>query len=403
MMKRCLTIDALFEGGRLFVGAISAAFLISRGVSLADIAFLKTIQGIVLVCGELPTGLFADSFGRRKSLLAAAISSAAGFLLFLLGENLPTFLLAECLTALSLCFWSGAYEAFAIHAAGLEGDSRKMNSYFHLNSTINQIAVILFGFLGGAIGAVHFEYAYAGALAMGLALFVVLLSMGRGDAPGEGGDARVPLMHRIRNHSVTALKEGLLNPRTAPLFLIGVLIQAAIQPLLHYWQPFLMELSAAWGAAELGRVFAAYCLTQALFSAAYARLSKTYGGSPVRLSLITFAGASLAYCGMAASRDALSAAVALCVLQGFLTVGRTTLGVSLNQSIPPASRATVLSSYSLFSRLGMLAALGVIGLSTSHGTGLKSLFAAFALGSLATVGLVAATTSLRASKGKRHE
>jgi hypothetical protein len=58
-----LTLDALFEGGRMFVGAISAAYLTTRGLTLAEIASLKSLQAIIFLSCEFPTGLFADIAG----------------------------------------------------------------------------------------------------------------------------------------------------------------------------------------------------------------------------------------------------------------------------------------------------------------------------------------------------
>ena len=59
--RRFLGVDMLFEGGRMFVGAIGAAYLISRGVSLPQIATLKMIQAMVILIGEVPTGVLGDA------------------------------------------------------------------------------------------------------------------------------------------------------------------------------------------------------------------------------------------------------------------------------------------------------------------------------------------------------
>jgi MFS family permease len=84
--NRFLVVDALFEGGRMFVGATSVAYLLHSGLGLDDIAFLKTVQALVLILGEVPTGVLADSIGRKRSLVLAVLFGIAGFFLFFVGK-----------------------------------------------------------------------------------------------------------------------------------------------------------------------------------------------------------------------------------------------------------------------------------------------------------------------------
>src|SRR5688572_2369293 len=130
-LQKFLVIDGLFEGGRMFVGATSVTYLLSVGVSFQELAALKSIQAFVLIFGEVPTGILADSFGRKQSLVLSGICAILGFLTFYFSSSFVYFGVAETLTALSLCFWSGAYESCAIDTAKLDHVEGSLNRFFH--------------------------------------------------------------------------------------------------------------------------------------------------------------------------------------------------------------------------------------------------------------------------------
>ena len=67
LVRRFLLMDMLFEGGRMFVGGVSVAYLMSQGISLADIALIKALQAAVVFTAEVPTGIFGDRWGRKWS------------------------------------------------------------------------------------------------------------------------------------------------------------------------------------------------------------------------------------------------------------------------------------------------------------------------------------------------
>ena len=51
------------------------ALLALRGFSLLQIGMLESIFHIVSLCFELPSGVVADVFGRRKTLIASQVAA----------------------------------------------------------------------------------------------------------------------------------------------------------------------------------------------------------------------------------------------------------------------------------------------------------------------------------------
>ncbi len=348
------------------VGAISVVYLLSTGLSMDKIAYLKIVQSIVLLFGELPTGLFADSYGSRKSLVAGALCSIVGLLIYVFFSGFGAFCIAETLTALSLCFWSGAYEAFSIDLANLEGSKGRMDRFFHQNQSTNNLSVLILGWVGGLLASKNLHFAFfLATILIGLSFLLIYSSpehkvISHDSASVTGGSPKT-WFKRIGQQLSETNHIGLKNPLLLPFFMANILIQFSIQPLLHYWQPAFQEVIGKTSPAVLGNIFAAYCGLSALVSIGFSQLTRhTWARSPIT-TIFLFLIFSIFYYLFAESRSFVPALIFFTFLQGFLTLARTSMGIRVNEVIPSQYRAAILSSISLVSRIGMMIALFTIG------------------------------------------
>lgn len=358
-----LALDALFEGGRMSVGAISAAYLSFIGLGLADIAMIKSAQAGVFLIFEYPTGLFADLVGRPLSLTFSLLFAAVGFLLYAFGADLPQFIVAEILTALSLCFWSGAFESFAIDRAKLKREDSSLDRFFHLDYSLKQGGVMVFGALGGLIGAWNFGGAYYLASTAMLFAFLVLLVIERRQT--QNFLLTREALRQIRGKSVqhikASFKAGLANRRILPFTIVLMLMQAVIQPLLHFWQILLLK-SPGVGPKELGFVFSLSCLTGILSCGFLAKISNLPFVRTPKMTSILFAIFGICYFFTGYLSSWPLVAIFFCLTQGMLSVAKSSLAARLNEVVPQHVRASVLSLNTTISRLGMIASLSIIGL-----------------------------------------
>lgn len=361
-----LGIDALFEGGRMFAGATSGAYLLSQGLGLSEIALLKSVQASIILLGEVPTGILADSWGHKRSLLFSLISAVMGFALYYFGHSFLVFVLAEALVALALCFWSGAYEAFAIEEAALEAVPGLMDRYFHLNQAINSGAVLVFGYLGGRIGLHGMALPYLGAVLVLLFAFAVLVPMRSKEVATHVQGQEPFRVCAFMEKSKAAFREGLLKRELAPFFWANIGIQFAIQPLLHYWQPLFQSLGREVTAETLGTIFSLYCGTNLLFGMVAARLSKSPVFRSRAVVVLTFVSFGAFYVLTGLSQQVVNAVISFCFAQGLLSIARTALSVRFNEAIAGLPRASILSSLSLVSRFGMIGALGLLSVGTKY-------------------------------------
>jgi MFS family permease len=362
--RRLLTLDSLFEGGRMFVGATSAMYLLSRGLTLSDLAFVKSIQAVTVFLGEIPSGLVADSIGRRGSLFIALCCSIAGFLIFSIGQSLAVFVVAEILTALALCFWSGAYESYSIDTGSLESDKRQLNSFFHKNQSLNSLVVAICGLVGGLLGQFWLGLPYLTAAIFAVLAIALLLFF----LPAEEKKERHTTSKTVRGfftligfHLKQSLKQGILDPRCLPIFFAAVLLQFVLQPILHFWQPLIASFSLQHASITAGNIFFIYSLSCFASGYLFSKLSGSQIIDKYGLIYLLFGVFSILYFLLARQNTLLGTTIVFCLLQAVLAPTRTMLTSKLNAIISSPSRASVLSSLSFISRIGMLISLAVIG------------------------------------------
>src|SRR5262245_10519464 len=54
-------------------------YLATQGITMRQFMELQAVFAVVILCGEVPTGLLSDLWGRKKTLLAGSILKAISF------------------------------------------------------------------------------------------------------------------------------------------------------------------------------------------------------------------------------------------------------------------------------------------------------------------------------------
>jgi len=96
----------------MVVMPIITLYFQESGLLIRDIFVLQVIFSVAIVLLEVPSGYFADVFGRKGSLILGVIVGTAGFLMYYLAFGFWGFAAAEILLAISAAFLSGADSAF---------------------------------------------------------------------------------------------------------------------------------------------------------------------------------------------------------------------------------------------------------------------------------------------------
>ncbi len=138
-------LTALYELVLGIVIPVRVLNLESRSVSAGNIALLMGLSAITAGALELPTGGLADSWGRRRTLATATVSTIVGFSLIALTASIPVIVVGVLCTGLGNALGSGPLEAWYVDRVGRYGDVDTMPA-FTSAAVISNVAV--------AVGAV---------------------------------------------------------------------------------------------------------------------------------------------------------------------------------------------------------------------------------------------------------
>ncbi|HEY4178147.1 MAG TPA: MFS transporter [Kofleriaceae bacterium] len=166
----------------LIVG-VNTLFLLDGGLSNTEAFAANAIYTLGLVLFEIPTGMVADTWGRRTSyLLGAAIQLVGNLLYFWMWRTHGPFwgwAAASLLLGCGYTFFSGALEAWLVDAmkkTGYEGD---LDPIFAKNQIVTGVAMLVGTVAGGyiaqlgALGTPYLVRAALQAVSFGVALWLM--------------------------------------------------------------------------------------------------------------------------------------------------------------------------------------------------------------------------------------
>lgn len=118
-----------------FFDAFFILFLIEKGLSFTQIGILYAIREIVVNIVEIPSGLFADTFGRKNSLIGSFIFYICSFVVFFISGSFWLFMIAFILYGVADAFRSGTHKAMIMDYLKIqEWEDQKINYYGHTRS-----------------------------------------------------------------------------------------------------------------------------------------------------------------------------------------------------------------------------------------------------------------------------
>ena len=110
-----------------------------EGLSFLQIGLLYAIRDIATNILEIPTGVFADSFGRRKAMVMAFVSYLSSFFIFYFFTAFPIYVLAMILFAFGEAFRSGTHKALILEHLKMTGREDIKVSYYGRTRSFSQL------------------------------------------------------------------------------------------------------------------------------------------------------------------------------------------------------------------------------------------------------------------------
>jgi MFS family permease len=395
VVRAYLAVSGLFTLSASVIWGVNTLFLLDAGLDIFEVFVANAAFTAGMVLFEIPTGVVADTAGRRRSFLISAVVLAAGTLAYVAiaeaGGGLFPFVVASLLLGLGFSFYSGAVEAWLVDALAATGYAGELDRVFARGAMVSGAAMLVGTVGGGLLGNVDLAWPFvARAVLLAAAFLVGLRTMhDLGFTPRAMGLAEMPTeMKRVLDASLTF---GWHNRSVRSLAIVSLFHGGFTMWAFYAWQPYFLELlgrDAVWVAGVVSALIAlstiaGNTIVELLTSVCGKRTTILLGSSGV------FAAAA-AGVGLV---DSFWPAVAL------LLVMTTTMGVTapvqqayLHGVVPSAERATVVSFVSLVGSAGGIG--GQLGLGYLSRT--QSVAAGYVTGGVAMLLALPSLVALRA-------
>lgn len=128
--------------------AVDTLFYLERGITSSQYLFFVVISYIVQLLFEIPSGVLADKYSKKKILIISQILFIISTIIFIMANNYIIFVIATIIAGLQKCFGTGIINSFLYES--LE-NKRKFNKCLFIKNTIYYTAYMLAMPIGGFI------------------------------------------------------------------------------------------------------------------------------------------------------------------------------------------------------------------------------------------------------------
>jgi MFS family permease len=347
-----------------FIWGINTLFLLDAGLSNLEAFAANAFYTAGMVIFEVPTGVVADTWGRRVSFLLGTITLAGATLLyyFLWVAESPfwAWAVVSVLLGLGFTFFSGAVEAWLVDAMSWAGYDGDLEAVFGRGQMVSGAAMLGGSVAGGVIAqATSLGVPFLLRVGVLVVMFGVAfrLMFDRGFTPEKGTSP----LGAMRHVFVTSLDGGLKNPPVRWVMLAAPFTTGVGIYTFYALQPYLLEL---WGDPEAysiaGLAAAIVAGSQIVGGYLAPRIRALFHRRTTPLILGTIASAAVLL--LLSVTDAFWVALLLLVVWGMIFSAQMPIRQAyLNGMIPSQQRATVLSFDSLMGNTGGVVVQPVLG------------------------------------------
>lgn len=338
-----------------FIWGINTIFLLDAGLSNLEAFAANAFFTGGMVLFEVPTGIVADTVGRRSSYLLGTLTLSASTLLYVLLWQAEApfwqWAVVSILLGLGYTFFSGAVEAWLVDALTATGYTGDMESVFGRGQIVTGAAMLTGSVAGGFIAqqtSLGVPFVLRGLVL--ILMFVVALRLMHdiGFTPERGGR---PLAEMRKIASAT-IEYGWRVPAVKWLMVEALFTGGVGFYGFYALQPYLLELYGDPNAYQIaGLVAAIVAGAQILGGLAAPRFRRLFHRRTSALILI--AGLSVLTLGLIGIVESFWAVIGLIVVWGLLFAASMPIRQAyLNGLIPSRQRATILSLDSLMDSSG---------------------------------------------------
>jgi len=340
--------------GVVFFAPVLMLFKEANGVSHSEIFYLQIAFAMSMVLLEVPTGYFADVYGRKASMVAGAMLQVLGIGAFSVAYGFWSFMLVEVVMGFGIALYSGANSALVYESLKEQNQELEYPKVWGNMQFYNVMMVGLSSVIGGVIAdSFGMRYTIYASVPFYFLMVLVALSF------NEPKRTKVELKKGYGKAFLKQVKEILMEQKALKWIIVySALVLAFNQSVYPMYQNYfeLIELDLVY----FGLVFASFQVVSA-FSSKFAHKAEASMGKRNILILLPFVvGVSYILMGSYLWVWGFLFVFMQQFVRGFRMV---VINDYINKLVESEHRATILSVESLFSKLMLSLMLLVWGVS----------------------------------------
>jgi MFS family permease len=337
------------------IWGINTIFLLDAGLSNLEAFAANAFFTAGMVIFEIPTGVVADTIGRRTSYLLGTITLALSTLLYVLlwqiGAPFWAWAVASVLIGLGFTFFSGAVEAWLVDALTSTGFTGDLEGVFGRGQVATGAAMLSGSVAGGFIAAqtsLGVPFVLRAVILVVMLFTAYRLMHDLGFNPQRSAGA----LKEMRRIASASIEFGWRRPAVKWLMVEALAVGGVGIYVFYALQPYLLELYGDPEAYQVaGLVAAIVAGAQILGGIAAPRIRALFHRrTSALLTIAALSSITLAGTGVF---ESFWAVIALIVVWGLLWAASLPIRQAyINGLIPSGQRASILSFDSMMSSSG---------------------------------------------------
>ncbi len=149
----------------------------SFSLSFSEIGFIIMVSMFATLILEIPTGAFADIYGRKSSILIGGICYIISLAILAFGSKLIIFIFASLFIGSAMAFFSGAYNALIYESLKELKKEKDYMKFLVREESIFLSFTVLTAFLGPYLFSFNIRFPFYLALFISFSWFILALSL----------------------------------------------------------------------------------------------------------------------------------------------------------------------------------------------------------------------------------
>ena len=234
---RYMYIIAFFHS-LMFAYVIERLFAFERGMNVQLVVYTEIIYAIVITLFVVPSGIFADKFGRKPLLVVSSFFICLEFAVLIPARGFALFGLSALIAGFAGSFMDGTWNSILYDSLLSCKKQDKFEKIIGQMEAITLVSALIAGFSGGFLASI-FELEFNYWISVGSAFIAFLFTIKLTEPPKSENKEKI----NIREIILTAIVFFKTNINVLKIIINAVIIAAIVNYIDEFWQVYLNDIA----------------------------------------------------------------------------------------------------------------------------------------------------------------